>query len=48
MGNKDQRTLTPDDLKIALRKRDEQVSCGVARTVIIDIYIHRLLVWRSG
>lgn len=42
MGNKDQRTLTPDDLKTILRKRDEQVSCGVARIVIIDRYISQI------
>ncbi|OJA18176.1 hypothetical protein AZE42_05300 [Rhizopogon vesiculosus] len=38
MGNKDQRTLMQDDLKPALRKRDEQIAGLEAR---IDAYIAR-------
>ncbi|KAG0705662.1 hypothetical protein DFH29DRAFT_258801 [Suillus ampliporus] len=38
MGHKDQRTVTQDDLKTALRKRDEQITDLEAR---IDAYIAR-------
>ncbi|KAJ8589011.1 hypothetical protein M405DRAFT_818773 [Rhizopogon salebrosus TDB-379] len=38
MGNKDQRTLMQDDLKTALRKRDEQVT---GLEVRIDAYVTR-------
>jgi hypothetical protein len=53
MGNKDQRTLTQDDLKTALRKRDEKVSgCNKdsnSRENVIDTYdMHRLLASRPG
>ncbi|KAG2140094.1 hypothetical protein DEU56DRAFT_292957 [Suillus clintonianus] len=38
MGHKDQRPLTQDDLKTALRKRDEQITCLEAR---VEAYIAR-------